>query len=140
MTEDRRQTTVEINVKKQSNRPPIKSFEDLVVYQKAYGLALEVHKVSLILPRNEQFALADQMRRASKGICANIAEGFAKQRNSLPEFKRYLGIAIGSADEMKVWLSFCGDLGYLPAGQVDELKQRYVVIAKMLTGLLTRWR
>ena len=90
----------------------VRSFEDLDVFQRAYRLALEVHRVSLTFPAMEQRALGDQCRRASKSICANIAEGFGKQRNSRAEFKRFLRIAIGSADEMRVWARFCLDLGY----------------------------
>ena len=52
--------------------------EDLEVFRRAYRLSLEVHRMSLEFPRIEQFALADQVRRASKSICANIAEGFGK--------------------------------------------------------------
>ena len=50
--------------------------EDLEVFRRAYRLSLEVHRASLEFPRIEQFALADQVRRASKSICANLAEGF----------------------------------------------------------------
>ena len=57
----------------------VRSFHDLDVYQKAYQLSLDIHKATLGFPKLEQFALADQMRRASKSICANLAEGFAKQ-------------------------------------------------------------
>ena len=118
----------------------IRSYEDLDVYQRAYKTSLEVHKASLALPKIEQYAgLADQMRRASKSICANIAEGFAKQRQSAPEFKRYLTMAIGSSDEMKVWLSYCRDLQYLPAEQVQQWRDDYVIVAKMLSGLLQNW-
>jgi four helix bundle protein len=53
--------------------------EDLDVFQRAYRLSLEVHRASLELPRIEQWALADQIRRASKSICANLAEGFGRQ-------------------------------------------------------------
>jgi four helix bundle protein len=53
-----------------------RKFEDLEVFRRAYRLSLEVHRLSLELSRIEQFALADQVRRASKSICANIAEGF----------------------------------------------------------------
>ena len=60
----------------------VKSFEDLEVFQRAYRLSLEVHKLSLGFPSIEQQGLADQLRRASKSICANLAEGFAKQRRS----------------------------------------------------------
>ena len=52
--------------------------EELEVFRRAYALSLEVHRASLELPRIEQFALADQIRRAAKSICANIAEGFGK--------------------------------------------------------------
>src|SRR5436190_13248703 len=55
----------------------------------------------------------DQIRRASKSICGNIAEGFGKRRRSTAEFKRYLLMAIGSADEMQVWVRYCSDLEYV---------------------------
>src|SRR5437660_6812875 len=71
-------------------------------------------KESLGFPRIEQFAMADQIRRASKSICANVAEGFAKQRRSSAEYRRYLLMAIGSADElMRVWIRYCLDLNYI---------------------------
>ena len=53
--------------------------EELEVFRRAYALSLEVHRASLEFPRIEQFALADQVRRASKSICANLAEGFGRQ-------------------------------------------------------------
>src|SRR5499425_2214797 len=83
------------------------SFERLEVFQRAYRLSLEIHRVSLGFPDIEQRALADQIRRASKSICANLAEGFGRQRQSRPEFRRFLVMAIGSADEMQVWTSYC---------------------------------
>ena len=61
----------------------------------------------------EQAALADQLRRASKSICANLAEGFGKQAQSKAEFKRFILMSIGSADEMRVWIRYCVDLGYI---------------------------
>src|SRR5438309_6948950 len=87
--------------------------EDLEVFRRAYRLSLEVHRASLDFPRIEQFALADQVRRASKSICANIAEGFGKQRQSRVEFRRFLTMALGSADEMQVWSLYCRDLEYI---------------------------
>src|SRR6202140_536007 len=91
----------------------VSSFEDLEVFQRAYRVSLEIHKESLGFPKIEQYALADQIRRASKSICANIAEGFAKQRRSSAEYRRYLLMAIGSADEMCVWIRYCLDLNYV---------------------------
>ena len=102
----------------------IKSFEDLDVYKKAYRLSLDIHSATLAFPKMEQYALADQMRRASKSICANLAEGFAKQRASSPEFKRFIVMSIASSDEMKVWLNYSRDLSYLAQQQADERKKR----------------
>jgi four helix bundle protein len=121
------------------NEPTIRDVEDLNVYRKAYLISLEVHRASLQFPKIEQFALADQMRRASKSICANLAEGFGKQSASKAEFKRFLMIAMGSADEMRVWVKYSEDLGYIPAGQANAWRQEYQVIAKMLNGLHTKW-
>ena len=90
----------------------IKAFEDLEVFQRAYKLSLEIHRETLKMPQIEQYALADQMRRASKSICVNLAEGFAKQAYSVVEFKRFIQMSIGSADEMRVWIRYCLDLGY----------------------------
>ena len=64
-------------------------FEDLDVFQRAYKLSLDVHRKSLTMPPIEQAALADQVRRASKSICANLAEGFGRQAQSHAEFKRF---------------------------------------------------
>ena len=120
----------------------VKAFEDLHVYQKAYRLALEIHKITMDFPRGEHgfSGLVSQMRRASKGICANIAEGFAKQRASSLEFKRFITMAIASADEMRVWLSFAKDLGYIGKSDSENLTQSYIDIAKMLSGLAKKWQ
>ena len=113
-------------------------FEDLEVFQRAYRLSLEVHRVSLEFPRIEQFALADQIRRASKSICANIAEGFGKQRQSRTEFHRFVAMAIGSADEMQVWAMHCRDLGYIGGDIAERWQGEYRETARMLQGLSRR--
>ena len=132
MTEDRRQKT-------DMNQPTIRDVEDLQVYQKAYVVSLEVHRTSLAFPKIEQYALADQMRRASKSVCANLAEGFGKQSISKAEFKRYLLIAMGSADEMRVWVKYSQDLSYISSKQAEVWRNEYQTIAKMLNGLHAKW-
>lgn len=112
----------------------VKRFEDLNVFQKAYRVSLEIHQATLNFPKVEQFALADQLRRSSKSICANLAEGFAKQRSSA-EFRRYLAMAIGSADETRVWLRYCIDLNYIEKQQWQAWRNEYEEVAKMLNGL-----
>ena len=113
-------------------------FEELDVFQRAYKLSLEVHRVSLAMPSLEQMALADQLRRASKSICANLAEGFGKQSQSKAEFKRFILMAMGSADEMRVWIRYCLDLGYIDQVTWQRWRDEYEEVAKMLQGLRTK--
>ena len=121
------------------SEPSIKDFTDLVVYQKAYEKSLEIHRETLNYPEHEQYELARQMRRASKGICANIAEGFGKQNVSKAEFKRFLLMAMGSADEMRVWARYSLDLGHIDASRWSDWNKSYSDIAKMLNGLHAKW-
>ena len=118
----------------------IRQVEDLSVFQKAYALSLDLHEKSLGFPKHEQFrGIADQLRRASKGICANLAEGFGKQAYSKADFKRFVAMSIGSADEIRVWLSYSRDLGYLSSEQSGRYREDYQTIAKMLSGLHKSW-
>jgi four helix bundle protein len=116
----------------------VESFEDLEVFQRAYRLSLEVHRASLKLPGIEQQALGDQIRRASKSICANVAEGYGRQNRSKAEFKRFLAMAIGSADEMRVWARYALDLGYLDEPAWRQWRDEYQTIARMLQSLVAR--
>ena len=111
-------------------------FEDLAAFKRAYRVSLEVHRISLSLPAMEQHGLADQLRRASKSICANLAEGFGKQAQSRAEFRRFVMMAVGSADEMRVWIRYCLDLGYIDEPTWERWRAEYEEIAKMLQGLL----
>ena len=99
--------------------------EELDVFRRAYQVSLEIHRASLDFPRIEQFGLADQVRRASKSICANLAEGFGRQRLSKAEFRRFLVMAIGSADEMQVWALYRRDLGYVDAPTAERWRGEY---------------
>ena len=108
----------------------------LKVFQRAYRLSLELHRVSLGWPRVEQYGgVADQLRRASKSVCALFVEGAGRQPGSDVEFRRYLSMAIGSADEARLWCDYAVDLDYIDRAQAlawqDELSQ----IARMLHGL-----
>ena len=110
--------------------------EDLVVFEKAYQLSLVIHKLTLSFPQIEQYALADQLRRATRSICANLAEGFARQCDSKKEFGRYISLSIGSSDEVRIWLQYALDLGYVDHTQVNDLKEKYKEVSRMLRGLL----
>ena len=113
----------------------VQGFEDLDVFRRAYRASLEVHRASLEFPRIEQWALADQIRRASKSICANLVEGFGRQAWSKAEFRRFLMMATGSADEMQVWTLYARDLGYIGTDLAERWPSEYREIARMLQGL-----
>ena len=114
------------------------TFEDLEVFRRSYQVSLELHRASLHFPKVEQHSLADQIRPASNSICGNIAEGYGKRRRSNAEFKRYLLMAIGSADEMQVWLKYCSDLEYIDQKICEQWWNEYRQIARMLQGLDTK--
>ncbi len=114
----------------------MQGYEQLEVYKLAFQLAVNLHSQSLNFPKIEQFGgLADQIRRSSKGICANLAEGLSKRMSDADEC-RFISIALGSAEETRVWLSFCAELGYLSADETEELRQQYQIVCKMLYGLI----
>jgi four helix bundle protein len=117
----------------------IQRVEDLEVFRRAYRLSLDIHRASLGFPRIEQFALADQVRRSSKSIGANLAEGFAKQGYSAAEYRRYLLAAIGSSDETQLWLRYCIDLGYVEDVEGRRWSEGYIEISRMLRGLHASW-
>ena len=131
---DRRQLT-DTSEQTVGGRKRASSFEDLEVFKRAYRLSLAIHQASLQFPRIEQYGLADQVRRASKSICANLAEGFAKQSYSPAEFRRFVQMALGSSDEMRVWVRYCLDLGYIEAATWQSWRDEYQEISKMLHGL-----
>ena len=117
------------------------SHEDLDVFRRAYGLSLDLHRASLSWPKIEQYGgLGDQVRRASKSVCALIAEGAGRQSGSRLEFARYLAMAVGSAEEVRLWCRYAADLGYMEQGTADEMRGSYVHVIRMLNGLAARQR
>ena len=102
-------------------------------------MAVLINRSIIRLPNSEKYDLVDQMRRASKSIPANIAEGYAK-RLSEKEFKKYLLSAIGSCNEMFVHVSFAKDLGFWKPEFCEDLLKRYDVVGKQLTKLLQNWK
>lgn len=113
----------------------IKSYADFEVFKKAFAASLIVHRLSLAFPKIEQFALADQLRRSTKSICANFVEGFSRSKQSPAEFKRFVSMAISSADETQVWQEYAAALDYVDTKLAEELKNEYRAIAKMLYKL-----
>ena len=113
-------------------------YHRLDVFKKAYQLALEVHKLSLRFPKHEQYELAQQLRRSSKSIPANIAEGMGRQA-SPADVSRFIRMAIGSCDESRIWLEFARDLEYIDAKTQKSYNSRYDEIGRMLQGIIKRY-
>ena len=113
----------------------IKNVKELRVYREAFDISIEVHKETLNFPKIEQYAIADQMRRASKSICANLAEGFAKQAGSVLEFRRFVQMSAGSSAEMSVWTEYALKLGYIDSKKAEKWIDKYDYISRMLQKL-----
>ena len=111
-------------------------YKDLDVYQRAYRLALELHKLSQTLPKELQYDLADQIRRASRSIPSNIAEGFGKQ-NSKKELINFLRISLGSNDETLFNLDFLKDSGLIATQKYQYFFDEYTICGKQLNRLIS---
>ena len=116
----------------------VKDFRDLVTWQRAMDLVPEVYRSVKKLPREETFALAAQIRRASVSIPANIAEGHARQHTR--EFLQHLSFARGSLAELWTLLAVAVRLAYLKPDEVQALEQRMVEIRRLLAGLVSSLR
>ncbi|HEX5417685.1 MAG TPA: four helix bundle protein [Chloroflexota bacterium] len=112
-------------------RPPSRSFEDLIVWQRAHRFVLAVYSASAAFPREELFGLTSQLRRAAVSIPANIAEGY-KRRGRL-EKVRFLNIAQGSAEECSYYLILAQDLGY---ADTTGLRSDLVEVIRLLEGYI----
>ncbi len=113
---------------------PLRSFEDLIVWQQSMLLAREIYKLVKFLPVEERYALSDQMRRAAVSIPSNIAEGQA--RNTSKEFIQFLHIAKGSNAELITQLLLCVDFGYLTEEQIQHARQLSYKVAQLLSALI----
>lgn len=109
--------------------PPAKSFQDLVVWQKAHGFVLAVYRVTETFPKHELYGLTSQLRRAAVSVPSNIAEGFRKRGKA--DKARFLNTAEGSLEECRYYLLLAQDLGY--AG-TEDLREAADEVGRLLGG------
>ena len=112
-----------------SERPPARTFQDLVVWRKAHEFVLAVYAFTANFPKQETFGLALQMRRAAVSIPANIAEGF--RRRGQADKARFMNMAEGSLEECRYYLILAQDLGY---GDTNQLRAILEEISKLLNA------
>jgi len=114
----------------------LKGHRDLKVYQLAYKLAMDIFNASKSFPKEEKYSLTDQIRRSSRSIAANIAEGFRK-RQYPKMFVSKLADADGEATETQVWLDFACDCEYMSPKLHVELIKGYEDVGKMLGTMMS---
>jgi four helix bundle protein len=114
----------------------MRGYRDLKVYQLAYKLAMEIFNESKSFPKEERYSLTDQIRRSSRSVATNIAEGYRKRRYQ-NMFISEMADADSETAETQVWLDFAYDCNYLSEERHDELMSGYEDIGKMLGSMIT---
>ncbi len=115
---------------------PVKSYRELIVWQKAMDLAVEIYRLVKLLPKSEIYALSDQMRRVAVSIPSNIAEG--QGRNSTKEYVKFLSFARGSQTELETQLEICLRLEYLSVSDAEVALGLCQEISKMLVTMMKK--
>ena len=113
----------------------INSAKELKVYKAAYELAMEIYEISKQWPKEETYSLTDQIRRASRSVCANMREAWAKRRYEA-HFISKLTDADAENSETDTWLDFAKDCGYLNDEDHERLTGECTEIGRMLGAML----
>jgi len=113
----------------------IKSHKELIVYQLAFKVSMEIFHITKKFPREEIYALTSQIRRSSRSVCANIAEAFRKRRYE-KAFISKLSDAEGEAAETQVWLDYSFECGYLTEPICQRLFTEYEKTIGMLVNMM----
>lgn len=111
------------------NLPPAKTFQDLIVWQKAHHWVLAIYQFSADFPRTELYGLTSQLRRAAVSVPANVAEGFKKKGPA--DKKRFFNIAQGSLEESRYYLILARDLHY---GDSQKLLEQLDEVGRLLNA------
>ena len=113
----------------------INSFKDLIVYQKAYKLAMEIFEISKSFPKEEKYSLTDQIRRSSRSVTSCIAESWAKRRY-VKSFVSKLTDSLGEEYETEVWLDYSRDTKYITVKNHNDLMEEYDEVRKILISMI----
>lgn len=111
-------------------------YRDLIVWKRAIELTVSIYKLTRTFPKDEQYGLSSQMRRAGVSVASNIAEG--RGRLNAAEFRQFLGLAQGSVYELQTQLTVAKSLGLGDAGAVDQAQSLSNEVSKMLTSFIQR--
>jgi len=114
----------------------VKSFRDLVVWQKSIQLAVGVYRLTKDFPRDEQYGITSQMRRSAVSVSSNIAEGHGRLNRR--EYRQFLGVARGSNFEVQTQLEIARALGMGDASLLEEADGLSHEVGKMIHGILEK--
>ncbi len=114
----------------------IKSYKDLIVWQKAVDLAIKVYKITNNFPKEEIYGLTSQMRRASVSIASNIAEG--RNRGTRKDFNQFLRISLGSCSELQTQIEISKRLNLIKDADHKEADSLIIEISKMLNVIISK--
>ncbi|MEA3475197.1 MAG: four helix bundle protein [Candidatus Cloacimonadota bacterium] len=109
-------------------------FSNLKVYKMSYDMAMEIFNITKSFPKEEIYALTDQIRRSSRSVCSNIAEAYRKRRYP-KHFTSKVSDADGEASETMVWVNFAKDCNYINKNIYNNLIKKYKEIGKMLGSM-----
>jgi len=112
----------------------VQFYRDLLVWQKAMDLCVDIHAAALDFPKQEQFGLTSQINRAVVSIPSNIAEGHG--RRTTADYLHFLSIARGSLNEVETQLTLAMRYNYLPPSDHDTLLEQCFEVGRMLNGLM----
>lgn len=112
----------------------MKSHKDLEVWRTSIDLARDIYELTREYPKEEQYGIVTQMRRAAVSFASNIAEGAARQGNK--EFLQFLYIALGSASELDTQIEISRKIGFSDGHRLDEVQKHLETISKMIQGLI----
>jgi len=102
----------------------IKSHKELIVYQLAFKVSMEIFKITKIFPKDEVYSLTSQIRRSSRSVCSNLAEAFRKRRYK-KAFVSKLSDSEGETAETQVWLDYAFECEYIPEEAYSRLINEY---------------
>ena len=113
---------------------PVRSVRDLDIYRIAFQTAMEIFVITKSFPTEERYSLVDQIRRSSRSVCSNLAEGWRKRRYKAHFLSKLTDVAQEAA-ETQTWLEFALQCGYIKQEQFDALDKQYEHIFAMLTAM-----
>lgn len=112
----------------------IKHFRELIAYQRAFLAAMRIFEITKNFPIEERYSLVDQIRRSSRSVCSNLAEGWRKRKYELV-FKNKITDSMQEASETQCWIEFGLACNYISLGIFNELDKEYEEIIAMLNSM-----